>query len=74
MAAGRSQREFFDSQADAWEAACYPRKVRERLAALIPEFRLRPGVIPMKRVERSVVRLDVEVPNVFKFSWQEKKS
>lgn len=43
MPAGRSQREFFDSRAAAWEATCYPQEVRERLAALIPEFRLRPG-------------------------------
>ncbi|MCU0559359.1 MAG: methyltransferase domain-containing protein [Desulfobacterales bacterium] len=43
MTAGRSQREFFDSRADGWEAACYPQEVRERLAALIPEFRLEPG-------------------------------
>ncbi len=43
MAAGRSQREFFDSRADAWEAICYPQEVRARLAELIPEFRLEPG-------------------------------
>jgi len=43
MPAGRSQREFFDSRAAVWEATCYPQEVRERLAALIPEFRLRAG-------------------------------
>ena len=40
-----SQSEFFDSRAHTWEENCYPPPVRERLAALIPEFGVRPGVL-----------------------------
>lgn len=38
-----SQREFFNSRAEQWEAKCYPPPVRRRLEELVRDFRISPG-------------------------------